>query len=100
MQLIFLCLKLILSLVVCCALAQEFDGYVVDDDMESAASEEDLAVAETAGKGAGAGAAAAGGAKAAAGAAAAGAAGAKGMVFNVWMILEFWTANRSRGCGS
>ena len=47
--------------------------------MESAASEDDLAVAESAGKGAGAGAAAAAGAKAAAGAAAAGAAGAKGI---------------------
>jgi hypothetical protein len=75
---------LILSVVICCAIAQLDDSYAIEDDMEAEASEMDLAVAESkGGKGAAAGAAAAAGAKAAAGAAAAGAAGAKGMTESI-----------------
>ena len=74
---------MILSVVICCAIAQLEDSYALEDDMEAEASEMDLAVAESGGKGAAAGAAAAAGAKAAAGAAAAGAAGAKGMTESI-----------------
>jgi hypothetical protein len=70
---------LILSVVILGAFAQEFDESPLDDELESEASEVDLAVAESGGAGKGGGAAAAAGAKFAKGGAAAAAAGAKGM---------------------